>query len=284
MGRLGFCTSWAINRHDRDPEWVQIERHELPVHNLPEPWIGRRAVHLSDFHLSRTVSRAFLARCIDRVNAIEPDLILLTGDYITVDPFGRYRKLVFDLIGRLQARRGVYACLGNHDYGLTGPGSGRRSLRLRDITTGLRKRGVVVLRNAACTVRIDDRPLWLVGLGDLWARDLRPDRGFARVPCDQPVIVLVHNPRAAQYLEPWPHAAVVCGHTHGRRIKWTGTGAQRRIGHRRYHAGLYDLNGGHMYVNRGLGRLGNLSFNARPEIAVLTLTKAPVGDPSTAAG
>jgi len=271
MGMLGFCTSWAVSQHGQGPEWLQVVALDLPLPHLPEAWRGRRIVHLSDFHLSRTVSQAFLDCCIQRVNALDPDLVLLTGDYITYDPFGRFRKRLFTMLGRLRATHGVYACLGNHDYGLTGPGSGRCSFRLRDITCGLRKHGVVVLRNAARAVHLDGQALWLVGVGDLWAGDLRADRAFAKVPPQQPVIVLVHNPRAVDHFKDYVYGAVVSGHTHGRQIKWAGSGRYRRIRNRRYHAGLYDLDGGKLYVTRGLGRLGSLSFSARPEITVLRL-------------
>ncbi|MBN1818360.1 MAG: metallophosphoesterase [Sedimentisphaerales bacterium] len=272
LGKMGFCTAMAVARHEQDPEWLDTVDIDLQIPNLPAPLHGTRIIHLSDFHFSRTVSARFLNRCIERVNTLEPDIILLTGDYITHDTFGRFRRRLFEMLGNLQSRHGVYACLGNHDYGMNGPQGAQCDYRAAGIVNGLASQGIVVLRNQACPVSIEDSDLWLVGLGDLWAGDMHPDRAFAAVPEKAPAIVLAHNPRAVDFLHDYSYAVAVSGHTHGRQIKWASSPSGRlTIKNRQFHAGLYDLGRSKLYVNRGLGRLGSLSFCAAPEITVLTL-------------
>ncbi len=278
LGRMGFCTSWAVDRLGRGPEWLDVIDIDLRIPNLPASFREKRVIHLSDFHFSRTVSARYLRHCIERVNQLDADIILLTGDYVTHDRLGRFRRRAFEMLGELQSRHGVYACLGNHDYGpdgFSGPGSGHGSNKSHRqaglIIAGLTQRGIVVLQNRPCRVEIDGEDLWLVGLGDLWAGDLKPATAFADVPRGCSVIVMVHNPRAADHLGDFTFDAIVSGHTHGKQIKWSSSSGRWTIKNRRFHSGLYDLGNAKLYVNRGLGRLGSLSFSTRPEITVLTL-------------
>jgi hypothetical protein len=117
---------------------------------------------------------------------------------------------------------------------------------------------------------IDGHPLWFVGLGDLRAGDFQPHKAFAEVPTDQVSIALVHNPRGVEHLGEFAANAVVSGHTHGRKAK-SSVGLPWTIDERRFHAGLYEVEGKKLYVNRGLGRVGRIRLNARPEITIFTL-------------
>ena len=106
LGTLGFCTACAIDAFGIEPEWVELVERELPVGNLPDAFAGMRLVHISDLHCSTTVSEEYLRRCMERINQLEPDIIVLTGDYITYDGRGRYLPKVINLVARLQCRHG----------------------------------------------------------------------------------------------------------------------------------------------------------------------------------
>ncbi len=243
---------------------------DLRLRNLPGKLRGRRIVHISDLHLSRIVSMKYLRRCVERVNELDADIVILTGDYITHDRSGEYRQKAVKLIGDIKSHYGTYACLGNHDYGmLHSTHSGRGGL-LEDLVNGMTENGVRLLRNESAAVEIDGRCLWLVGLGDLWVGDFEPDKAFADVPAREAVVALSHNPRGIDRLGDYPVGAVMSGHTHGARQSWSLSGGLTR-NLRRFHAGMYDVAGRKLYVNRGLGRLGRARLNARPEITVLTL-------------
>lgn len=270
LGTLGFCTKWAVDADGDGPEWIQVEEVDLHLKSIPDRLRGRRIVHISDLHLSQMVSAEYLRNCIARINQLDPDIVLLTGDYITHDFTGRYRTQAAEIVGELHAEHGVYACLGNHDYGASITLDSKRHDLADEITQSLAANGVTVLRNESAPVEIDGDCLWLVGLGDLWVGDFKPDEAFGEVPKREAVIALAHNPRAIHHLHEHPVEAVMSGHTHGVQARWKVAGGISRK-NRRFHAGMYDVHGKKLYVNRGLGRLGRARLNARPEITVLTL-------------
>lgn len=270
LGTLGFCTRWAVDDRGMGPEWIEVVEIDLRLRCLPRRLRGTRIAHISDLHCSSTVSGGYLRRCIERVNQLDVDVVILTGDYITYDMRGRYREKVVGLLGNIESRFGTYACLGNHDYGVQSQPVRRRAQLLRGLIRGMETSGVTVLRNSSVTVDVGGHPLWLVGLGDLRVGDFRPRKAFGDVPTDEVAIALIHNPRGAEHLGTFRASVVLSGHTHGRkttvrsRSAWTPR-------NRRYHAGMYEAAGGKLYVNRGLGRVGRARLNARPEITIFTL-------------
>jgi predicted MPP superfamily phosphohydrolase len=135
---------------------------------------------------------------------------------------------------------------------------------------GMEANGITVLRNESTVLDINGHPLWFVGLGDLWTGDFEPEKAFEKVPTDQVTIALVHNPRGIEHLDEFPAHAVVSGHTHGRKTKHI-TRRSLMPRNRRFHAGMYEVQGKKLYVNRGLGRIGRARLKARPEITVFTL-------------
>lgn len=270
FGKMGFCTSSAVCAKGIGPEWIEVINIEMPLNKLPKKLGGKRIVQISDMHRSRTVSTRYLKRCIDRVNSLSPDIVVMTGDYVTHDISGKFRQKAVELVGRIRSRHGVYACLGNHDYGIGSGGSNKSETLLADMISAMQNKGVNVLQNESAIVDVDGQPLWLVGLGDLWAGDLNPKKAFSDVPCNEAVIALVHNPDGIDHLHAFPADAVMSGHTHGTTVDLTFS-LKRAFRYRRFHAGMFEVGDKKLYVNRGLGRLGRTLFNARPEITVMTL-------------
>jgi predicted MPP superfamily phosphohydrolase len=266
LGSLGICTRWAIDAEGSGPEWIEVVEIDLPLQSPHVRLNGRRIAHISDLHHSRTVSGGYLRRCIERINLLDVDIVVLTGDYITYDFAGSYRKKVVALLGKIESRFGAYACLGNHDYGFRG----WRFHSLDDLTKGMEDSGITVLRNESTVLDIDGHPLWLVGLGDLRVGDFWPHKAFADVPADQATIVLMHNPRGVEHLGDFTAHAVMSGHTHGRKARFWPD-ASGTTWRRRFHAGMYEVEGTKLYVNRGLGRVGRARLSIRPEITVFTL-------------
>ncbi|MBN2183215.1 MAG: metallophosphoesterase [Sedimentisphaerales bacterium] len=269
LGTLGFCTRWAVDSQGTGPEWIEIVNIDLHLHSPHNKLHGTRIAHISDLHHSITVSTDYLRRCIERINLLDVDLVVLTGDYITYDFRGTYREKVVALLGDIESRFGTYACLGNHDYGIRSFSDNRREHLLHQLIQGMEAKGITVLRNESTVLNINGHPLWFVGLGDIRTGDFQPHKAFANVPADQVTIALIHNPRGIEHLDEFTAHAIVSGHTHGRKTRpirppW-------RIRNRRYHTGMYEVNGKKLYVNRGLGRVGRARLNVRPEITVFTL-------------
>lgn len=280
FGKLGFCTSWAVGVDGAGAEWVEVVEVGLELANLPGAFDGKRIVHVSDLHYSRTVTGKYLRRCVERINLLDADIVVLTGDYVTHDHHCRFREKVAELVGGIRSRLGVYACLGNHDYGIGGLFRSRRDGALRRMVDGMEDSGVSVLRNESSVLEIDGQGLRLVGLGDLWAGDFEPERAFDGIGLDEVVIALAHNPDVIEHLHGFDVDAVMCGHTHGARVGFVGAPGESIVDRRFYYAGMYHVGGMKLYVNRGLGRLGKLLFNTRPEITVFSLRWACPGKPS----
>lgn len=271
LGNLGFCTSWAIDHKQRGPEWVELVELELKIKNLPENLTGFKIIHLSDLHCSRTVSAEYLKKCIDRINLLGADIVVLTGDYITHDCRGTFRKKVSEIINGIRSRMGVFACLGNHDYGIGGTFGSYRPKHLGQMIGSIGDAGAVMLRNQSNLLEIEGTKIRVVGLGDLWANDLEPQPAFKNVAKDEVVIVLAHNPNTVHYLGRYDFDAMFSGHTHGLSVEWRQPPGRLRYVRRCLYSGLYEISGHKLYVNRGLGRLGKAFFNTRPEITVYRL-------------
>lgn len=272
FGTFGFCTKWAICPKGINAEWLEVVYEDLKLRNLPKTFEQMRIVQASDFHFSRTVSGNYLKHCIQRINSLEPDVIVLTGDYITHDMYGRFGRKIAHLLSRLHAPHGVYATLGNHDYGRGGGISVERNFSLDDMIDSFQAAGIHVLRNEADYLEKDEHKLWFVGLGDLWAGDFEPAKAFGQVNSEGPVITLAHNPESVEHIGEYDFDAMVCGHTHGGRFEWTTMADRPLVNRRQFSSGMYTVHERPMYVNRGLGRHGRL-FNQRPEITVFTLCR-----------
>ena len=270
LGTLGFCTRSAVDMNGAGAEWLEVVEIDLNLTKLHHRLHGTRIAHVSDLHLSRTVRAEYLNRCIERINQLEADIVLLTGDYITYDIRGKYRKQVAALLGQIESRFGIYACLGNHDYGLKAMPPERRNDILIKFIRSLKEKGINLLRNESALLDIHGEPLRLVGLGDLKVGDFHPKKAFADTSDDHVTIALVHNPKAVEYLDAFDVDVVFSGHTHGKTSRFPPHHILNTKS-RRFHAGMYEVNGTRLYVNRGLGRVGRIRFNSRPEITVLTL-------------
>jgi predicted MPP superfamily phosphohydrolase len=270
LGTLGFCTRSAVDIEGLAREWLEVVEIDLNLTNLHHRLHGTRIAHISDIHLGRTVGKEYLYRCIERINQLEADIVVLTGDYITYDIRGNFRKEVAVQLGRIKSRFGTFACLGNHDYGLKAMPARRRNYMLIKFVRSLEAKGITVLRNQATVLDIHGEPMQIVGLGDLKVGDFHPQEAFAEASDESVTMALVHNPRGVEYLDTFDVDVVFSGHTHGRKSRFPPEHILNTKS-RRFHAGMYDVNGTKLYVNRGLGRVGRMRFYSRPEITLLTL-------------
>jgi predicted MPP superfamily phosphohydrolase len=255
-----------------EPHWVQETHLPMPLRRLPADLEGRTLVQLSDIHVGRKVSDAYILKVFDRVRALKPDLVVFTGDFVS-----HYRHIVDQAASVYRhiprGRLATVGALGNHDYGH----------RAADIVLGHRlqdvfeQSGITVLKNRA----IDVEGLQLIGLDDRWGPFFDPVPIMTTVEPGSPAIVLSHNPDTADIpfwgaFDGW----ILAGHTHGGQCKPPFFRPPLLpVKNRDYVAGQYALSGNRtMYINRGIGHLIQARFNARPEITVFTLERAPASD------
>jgi predicted MPP superfamily phosphohydrolase len=266
-----------------EPHRIQINHITLPVPQLPRALDGLTIAHLTDLHRSRYVSADYLTEAIELTNALHPDIIAFTGDYITHGRTSRGRIIYgnlqeanvnaascADIMAKAKASHGVFACLGNHDHWFNA----------HAITSHLQQCGITVLRNISATVTIRGTELPVIGLGDLWTEGVNIQHAFAGVTPPFS-LVLMHNP---DYFEQWQRPGshlILAGHTHGGQVKLPILGAPIVPSSHgdKYAHGLFRAGDTHMYVNRGLGLIfPAVRFNCRPEITFLHLHAASVLD------
>ena len=270
-----------IERH-----WIDVVHRDIYLTGLPEEFHGMKVAQLSDIHLNEYTEPFLLREAVDAINRLQPDMVLLTGDYVSAEVLPK--KLTMEageecasLLSQLDCPR-RYAILGNHDC-LAGADA---------ISTALRRHGIPVLRNAYLPIEQGRGRLWLAGLEDPVCG--RPDADLAipamiRNQRNEPVILMCHAPDFVDDLlkHPAGHSVslMLSGHTHGGQVCIPMLGAFHLPPYgRKYIEGWFPFGPLQLYVNRGIGSVGlPFRFNCRPEITSFTLRAAHLGSPMTTA-
>jgi uncharacterized protein len=258
----------------------EIARHELDVvdrpiaiRNLPPAFHGYRIVQISDIHLDEYTEPYFLEHAVNKINTLAPDLVLLTGDFITHGSItfiaGRHAvhrcaEIVTGLTAPLR-----YAVLGNHDV----------AVNAAMVVSALSSRGTPVLVNQHVPIERNGARIWLCGLDDPGTSNPNLNLAIPDKP-DGPVILMGHEPDYADTVVAHPRGPLVdlmlSGHSHGGQIRlpFLGPLVLPPLG-MKYPEGHYHFNQMQLYVNRGLGTVGlPFRLNCPPEITVLTLNPA----------
>lgn len=243
---------------------IEVTRHTVVIPELDTRLEGLKIAQLTDLHRSGLTSDRLLRRSISLVQAGNPDIIVLTGDYVSnrasdIAPVAR-------MLSALHAPLGVFAVMGNHDHHTDAPGVARALTHV----------SIHVLQNQNVLIK---ESLRIVGLEDNRYHHMDIPRAFENTHLGETTLVLAHNPAQAEHL-PELECIVLSGHTHGGQIHLPILTKRelRRIGAKHYRAGWYTIGSARVYVCRGLGNVGlPIRLFARPEVAVFTLTRATDG-------
>ncbi len=243
-----------------EPCWLEVVRVEVTLARLPPAFEGFTIAQLSDLHYGAYTSRRQIARAVAAVNRAHPDLVVLTGDYILRR--GEEYAPLAEVLAGLRAPSGVYAIMGNHDCPF--------DLPLRE---AFAPEHITLLLNAAVPLTRGPARCWLMGLDDLWFGIPSPRRALRRVPAEEAVIALMHEPDYAETLAHYPVDLQLSGHSHGGQVRLPFHGALIvPENSERHPAGLARVGRLQVYTNRGIGVLGfPFRFNCRPEVTLLTL-------------
>jgi predicted MPP superfamily phosphohydrolase len=240
----------------------EITRPTLALPRLPLQFDGLRVAFLTDLHHGPYTDLAYINSVVRSAIALQPDLILLGGDYCLRE--GKYIRPVFEVLRDLHAPLGVFGVLGNHDYA-HGPEETRREMRRAEIRE-LTNEGVWLTRGG--------ERLRLAGVDDLWWG--KPDASLALgdATTSDACLLLSHNPDFAESLRDERVGLVLSGHTHGGQVKVPGMVnpfIPSRYGDK-YAQGVVDAPSVRVYVSRGLGATGlPVRYNCPPELTLLTL-------------
>jgi uncharacterized protein len=244
----------------RPVERTQVERPVFSLPDLDPAHDGLRVAQLSDLHVGARTPPERIRDAIARANAFQPDLVVLTGDYLCRERSGV--GLMRELLGGLAAP--TVAVLGNHDHWVDARGAAR----------ALAAHGYAVLRNQNTTLTLRGAPFTVVGVDDLLTGHARPREALAgAAPGSR--IVLAHGPRTADQLRKLGEPMLcLSGHTHGGQINIPGFTALmlRALAHEPYPRGRFRLGAVQLYVNRGVGNSAlAIRVNSDPEVTLATL-------------
>ncbi|HSP33257.1 MAG TPA: metallophosphoesterase, partial [Thermoanaerobaculia bacterium] len=245
---------------------IEVTRHEVFIDDLPQPFDGYRIAFLTDTHVASFVRREFYKALIAQVDAFDPDLILLGGDFVT---FRRHIALMAEVIAApLKARDGVLAVLGNHDYWANGD----------EVKAAMMARGVRFIINESHVLRRGGAELPVVGIDEIYRGEPDVERAFANVKRG-PRIGLTHHPDAIDILADRRIDLLVAGHTHGGQIRFPFFGAVvvPSVHEGRYAAGFHREGNVLLYVSRGIGAIPPVRILCRPELATFTLRRGSRG-------
>lgn len=257
-----------------EPARLAVRRYERAIRGLP-PWAeGLRLLHVSDTHYGPFVSIGFLEAMVDGANALRPDLALLTGDYVhrtaaAIEPG-------IEVLGRLRARLGSVAVLGNHDHW---EGADR-------VRAALGRAGVRLVENRRLFLGPEgleaepagEERICVAGVEDLWEGAPLPEVALRGVPAGMPRLLLSHNPDLAEALGPELRVdLMLSGHTHGGQVALPGLGAPAvpSAYGSKYVGGLCRGPTCPVLVSRGVGMaILPVRLSVRPEIGLVTLRSA----------
>ena len=274
LAMVGDGTIFGANR----PQLVSIE---IPLSRLAESWDGFRIAQLSDFHYDDYFSVEPLRKAIDIVNRLQPDLAVLTGDFVT-SPVRKPSRLTAtqaakaiepcaQLLVQIRARSGILAVLGNHDA-TTDPAH---------ITAVLQSHAIPVLRNHSVSIEREGKRLWLSGVDDVLEGKPNLELALRGIPPDEPVVLLAHEPDWADYVAHHPVDLQLSGHSHGGQIRIPLIGAPYlpQLA-RKYPCGLRRIGPLALYTNAGIGTIRvPMRLNCPPEVTLITLRAAPNSPP-----
>lgn len=291
-----------------EPRLLRTSHLSLKIPNLSANHQGIKIVQISDLHINSFLSDSFLQSLTETVNALQPDIIVITGDLICYGNLDGEEKRLETFLKKLSARHGCFVVLGNHDYAeyvTVGPNGdyvvdnkvkapfskafkrifkptvpptkqvtpeAQRTPCNKKLNSLLDRTHFSLLHNETVQTIIKGCPLNITGLGEYTLARAIPSQAFQKYQQGHPGIVLLHNPDGLRLLDGFQGDVVLCGHTHGGQVNLPWVWKKLTIlENMEYKQGLFRVDNRWVYVNRGIG--GNLPYRwfASPEILSLTL-------------
>ena len=244
------------------PGHFEVVRLGIEIPGLPSNFDGYRIVHISDIHYGQWISADRIAGAAGIINRQRPDMVAITGDFVSYS--GEEIGGMSAGLKALQAKDGVVAVLGNHDYWVD-------AAKVRSV---LCRNSVRELNNDVYGVTRAGGKLYFAGIGSVMLKKHRIDDVLNNLPADGPAVLLAHEPFFADAAAGTKRFSLqLSGHSHGGQCIVPGLGSPFLGGrHRKYCAGKYRVGDMMLYTNRGLGTNSFwVRINCPPEITVIDL-------------
>ena len=254
------------------PNRPRIVRQDFFLPRWPERMNGFTVAVLSDFHYDPHFSIHPLRAAIAMVSRLHPDLIALTGDFVSVPLVGDDQKAAFAaepcarLLRQMTAPHGLWAVMGNHDDG-TDP---------EHVTRALQAENIRVLANHSEPIEQDGARFWLAGVNDVMSGTADLSKTIRVVPAGEAVVLLAHEPDFADEAAQYPIDLQLSGHSHGGqiRIPFLPPLYLPELA-KKYVWGTYHVGPLMLHTSAGLGTVGvPMRLNCPPEITLLTLRRS----------
>ncbi len=268
-------------------KWVyefKLVRERLQLSHLPAGFRGFKIVQISDMHLGSWTSLKPLEQAVDMINKLEPDVVVFTGDLVNFSTKEAFR--FEDTLKKLQAKRGVYTVLGNHDYGdyVKWNTADEKAQNMTDLFAFFKRIGWDLLNNENRVFEEADGQLALLGVEN-WGHNPRfpqygrIDDAMKGTENADVRVLMTHDPSHWEKIiipQQYPIDLSLSGHTHGfqfgietKDMKWSPAKYLYK-----YWAGMYkdETSDRYIYVNRGLGSIGYPGrIGILPEITLIEL-------------
>lgn len=305
-----FCIASIIGIWPRfiEPNLLFISEHNIYLPTLPQECEGIKIVQFSDLHFGPTTKPEFLKKICRKIQSLQPDVVVFTGDLISYSILEN-KELLKQFLQSISAPLGAFAIFGNHDYSeyasMGEDGIARRiknespalvrgfwrllslqSCNKQDpqvtsaipekesVRTLFEEGGFHVLHNETMQIQLKSGRLNIVGLGDMLTGNCRPLDAFSHYDLRYPGIVLSHNPDSFSHLQSYPGDLFLFGHTHGGQINLPYIWKKITPLKNKYlKSGFFELQSRYISVNRGLGSIFPFRWFAPPEISLFTLKK-----------
>ena len=255
-----------------EPNHPRLVQKEISLRRWPSRLDGFTIALMSDFHYDPYFSVHPIRSAVEMVNGLRPDLVALTGDFVSVPLVGDHAKGALlaepcaELLRKLQAPHGVWAVLGNHDAYTDAD----------HVTDVLQSAGIPVLSNRSVPIEKEGARFWLGGVDDVLEGTADIPSTLHAVPSGEAVVLMAHEPDYADFAARYPFDLQLSGHTHGGQVR---VPFMRPLYlpalAKKYVQGFFQVRGLALYTNAGLGTVQiPVRWNCPPEVTHIRLKRA----------
>lgn len=254
-----------LNRGKFKEYEYEIVPFVLETNKIGNSFDNYKIVQISDIHIGQWINKNKLDGVISLINSLNPDIIALTGDYVSYEA-EKYLEELRECFEKLQSNDGIFSVLGNHDHWT----------RPQEISKVLENAGIINLNNDVYTIEKNEDKLQIAGVDSITVGRDDIDKVMEKIDCEFPAIMLAHEPDFADTTAKYhPFILQLSGHSHGGQVTIPKLGSPiRGKNFLKYPSGAYEVNDMIQYTNRGIGSNAFwFRINCPPEITEIRLKK-----------